>query len=166
MTSSENTKIATISRNLRKKILALPLYDRDDVDCYHWLLQVVGKQSYSLTTWFVWPLFTKHNLSRGTTTLSVDVVYFLDFEGLHDDDFSSRPLKPLCEEDRKLRPPKGPFMKTKAAAFQDKSNFVRGGNYQKREKRTKLDFFVKTRMTCTLVWICALKLLTWMAHHV
>ena len=33
-----------------EKILALPLYDRGDVDCYHWLLQVVGKQSYSLTT--------------------------------------------------------------------------------------------------------------------
>ena len=48
-------------------------------------------------------------------------------------------------------------MKTKAAAFQDKSNFVRGGNYQKREKRTKLDFFVKTRMTCTLVWTLDLR---------
>ena len=51
-------------------------------------------------------------------------------------------------------------MKTKAAAFQDKSNFdVGGGNYYygKGEKRTKLDFFVKTRMTCTLVWTLDLR---------
>ena len=78
-------------------------------------MQIFGQKKYGNTD----------DCGRGTTKLSVDVVYFLDFEGLHDDDFSSRPLKPLCEEDRKLRPPKGPFMKTKAAAFQDKSNFVR-----------------------------------------